>query len=154
MQILFIQKSIAFLLSCGITLLMITSVYNPKLDWHTRLDEAKKEAEGHQKNILMVFSGSDWCKPCIVLKEKVLLDAPFLKYAQDHLVLLNLDFPRKKKNQADADQTEHNELMAEKYNQEGAFPKVLLLNSQGKIIRQINHIVSSSQEFIDKLKQP
>ena len=49
----------------------------------------------------MIFSGSDWCKPCINLKQSILLTDEFAKFSGEEMVLLELDFPYKKKNKLD-----------------------------------------------------
>ena len=55
--------------------------------------------------------------------------------ARENLVLVNADFPRKKKNQLSDLQVKRNEALAEKYNKEGAFPYTLLLNADGKVLK-------------------
>ena len=40
-------------------------------NWKTNFEEAKIEAAKENKNILLVFSGSDWCAPCIKLENVV-----------------------------------------------------------------------------------
>lgn len=59
----------------------------------------------------------------------------FQKMAKDNLVLVNADFPRKKKNQLSPQQVKQNEALAEKYNKEGLFPYTLLLDANGKVIK-------------------
>jgi thioredoxin-related protein len=36
-------------------------------NWLTDFDKAKEQAKKENKSIVMVFSGSDWCAPCIKL---------------------------------------------------------------------------------------
>ncbi len=96
-------------------------------------------AKGAQKEVLIIFSGSDWCKPCIQLKKTILHDEDFINFSEENLVLLELDFPYKKKNKLPKEQREHNEQLAEKYNQEGAFPKVVLLDADEKVIGQVSY---------------
>ena len=78
---------------------------------------------------------ADWCGPCIVLRKEYLESDIFTNYAKDHLVLVNADFPRKKKNLGDSDQIKRNENLAEIYNKNGIFPLTLLLNSDGKVLK-------------------
>lgn len=54
----------------------------------------------------------------------------FRQMAEKELVLVNADFPRKKKNQLPLAQQKLNDDMAEKYNLQGKFPYTLLLRSQ------------------------
>ena len=105
------------------------------LQWGTDMDTAKREAKESHKLILLNFSGSDWCAPCIQTKKEYFESDAFQKMAKDHLVLVNADFPRRKKNQLSEAQTKKNEALAEIYNKEGNFPYTLLLDANGKVLR-------------------
>ena len=74
-------------------------------DWHENFDEALKSAKQEGKPIVLVFSGSDWCAPCIRLKKNILDSEEFKAYAASHYVLYNADFPRKKNNQLSPEKT-------------------------------------------------
>ena len=102
--------------------------------WVTNLEQAEQKAKTDHKFILLNFSGSDWCGPCIRMHKEIFESEDFLKYTNDHLVLLNADFPRMKKNQLPKEQQKLNDLLAEKYNAEGSFPCTILLDSNGKVI--------------------
>ena len=104
-------------------------------EWTTDFTKAKTEASAKSKYILLNFSGSDWCGPCMKLKKEVLDSEEFLKFADDKLVLVRADFPRKKKNQLSSEQTKQNEALAEKYNNEGKFPLTVLVNADGKVVK-------------------
>ncbi|WP_335967287.1 thioredoxin family protein [Galbibacter sp. PAP.153] len=41
---------------------------SPSVNWLTDYPEAKAIAKQEKKNILMYFTGSDWCGPCKMLK--------------------------------------------------------------------------------------
>ena len=106
--------------------------------WFTDFEQSKEAAGVSNKVILMVFSGSDWCKPCIRLDQNVFQDESFRDYAREHLVLLKVDFPRKRENKLENDQRVQNEALAEKYNKTGSFPLVLVLDSTGEVVCAIN----------------
>jgi hypothetical protein len=61
--------------------------------------------------------------------------ASFKSYAAEHLVLLNADFPRNKKNKLTESQLKHNEILADRYNKEGKFPLTLLIDAEGKVLK-------------------
>jgi thioredoxin-related protein len=103
--------------------------------WHYNLDEAKAIAHKEHKYILLIFSGSDWCGPCILLRKEILDDSIFLKMADSSLVLVNADFPRKKKNQLSPQQQSVNDALADRYDSEGQFPRTILLNADGKLLK-------------------
>lgn len=106
--------------------------------WETNFDQAKTEAKTSNKLILLNFSGSDWCGPCIKLKKEVFESEAFMTYAAQHLVLVRADFPRSKKNQLSPQQTTHNESLAERYNPDGQFPLTVLIDASGN---ELNHWV-------------
>ncbi|MCX6211982.1 MAG: thioredoxin family protein [Bacteroidetes bacterium] len=118
-------------------------------DYAQAIDTAKKE----QKFILVNFSGSDWCGPCIRLHKEVFTTEVFLKVAKEKLVLLNADFPRYKKNQLPAAQQKINESLAEQFNNKGIFPLTVLVSTQGKVIRSWEGFPSSIDAFNEDLQQ-
>ena len=103
--------------------------------WWGNFKEAKEIAVKEHKMMLVNFSGSDWCGPCIRLRKEILESSTFEKYANDHLVLVRADFPRQKKNKLSKDQIKMNEELAERYNRDGKFPFTLLVNEDGKVIK-------------------
>jgi len=105
------------------------------ISWSENFEEAKNEAKKSHKLILLNFSGSDWCGPCIRLRKEILQSEVFEGYAKEHLMLVNADFPRQKKNQLPAAQVKLNEALADKYNSEGKFPFTLILDENGKVIK-------------------
>ena len=119
-------------------LTFITLLLFSMADSHWQTDFAKAKAEAAQANklILVNFSGSDWCGPCIKLKRDILNSEGFQQYAAEYLVLVQADFPRLKKNQLSAQQTEHNEKLADKYNSQGKFPFTVLLDANGKKLKE------------------
>ncbi len=104
--------------------------------WELDFNRAKVEAEKSHKLILVSFSGSDWCGPCIKLKKDVFESADFQSFAAERLVLVRADFPRMSKNQLSAEQTSRNEALAEKYNHQGKFPFTVLLDVNGKVLQE------------------
>ena len=134
-------------------LIGILVVFTLTPEWLTNLDSAKETAQKEHKYILLNFSGSDWCAPCIKLKQEVFGNETFENLAQDKLVLLRADFPRQKKNQLSKEQTAHNEMLAEKYNPAGKFPYTVLLSADGKVIKSWDGYVFATQDkFIEELK--
>lgn len=119
--------------------------------WLHNYDDAIKKAKAEHKPILMVFAGSDWCKPCILLRKEVWDTQEFATYAKENLVLLELDFPRFKKNQLPADQVKHNEKLADTYNKEGEFPLVVLTDESGKVISKTGYKAGGPEAYVQHL---
>ena len=67
------------------------------VDWKLNFTEAKVQAESDHKMILLNFSGSDWCGPCIKLKKEVFESSAFQQYASEKLVLVKAVFQDKKR---------------------------------------------------------
>lgn len=111
-------------------------LFSASPQWQLNFEQAKAEAEKSHKLILVNFSGSDWCGPCIKLKKDVFESDAFQALAADRLVLVRADFPRLSKNQLSAQQTAHNEALAEKYNRQGKFPFTVLLDASGKVLQE------------------
>jgi thioredoxin-related protein len=102
--------------------------------WQNDFETAKKMAREQDKLILLNFSGSDWCGPCIRMHREIFGDDQFRRMADSILVMVNADFPRDKKNQLPKKLKTHNEALADKYNPAGKFPFTLLLDAEGRII--------------------
>ena len=121
--------------------------------WETDFEKAKQTARAEHKNILLNFSGSDWCVPCINLKKDIFENNLFEKYANDHLILVNADFPRLKKHRLSVEQQAKNDQLADIYNKDGIFPLTILLSSEGQVLKKwegLPHI--SANEFTDEIK--
>lgn len=121
--------------------------------WFTHFEDAQKVAIEKNRYILVSFSGSDWCAPCIRTKKEIFQSEAFATYSENNLILVNADFPRSKKNQPDAVQLKENEALAEKYNPNGVFPLTILLDPQGKVIRTWEGFPNvSAGEFVNQIK--
>ncbi|TDG34938.1 thioredoxin family protein [Pedobacter changchengzhani] len=103
--------------------------------WLGNFTDAQKEAQTAHKLILINFSGSDWCIPCMRLRKEILESNVFEDYAKDKLILVRADFPRQKKNQLSKEQVKLNENLADKYNKDGKFPFTLLVDENGKVVK-------------------
>lgn len=120
--------------------------------WLGDFNQATREAAKSHKLILINFSGSDWCGPCIRERKEILEKEAFENYAAEHLVLVRADFPRQKKNQLSKEQTKLNEALADKYNPDGKFPYTLLVDEHGKILKQWDGFPDeSSEKFVDQI---
>jgi thioredoxin-related protein len=114
--------------------------------WHYNLEEAKQIAKKEHRHILLNFSGSDWCGPCIRMHDEIFESKAFEELADSQLVLVNADFPRNKKNQLSKRQQQINNAMADLYNSQGKFPFTLLLDSNGKVLKQWDGVPNESPD--------
>jgi thioredoxin-related protein len=118
-----------------VLLISAMMLFTANVTWLGDFSEAKKEAAQNHKLILINFSGSDWCGPCIRLRKEIFESDAFVNYAAGHLVLVRADFPRQKKNQPSKEQVKLNEALADQYNSDGKFPFTLLVDENGKVLR-------------------
>jgi thioredoxin-related protein len=135
-----------------LALLLLSSFTVIDLSWQTDFEKAKQSAHEKHHLILLNFSGSDWCGPCIRLHKEIFDSDGFKKVADNQLELVNADFPRLKKNQLSKDQQQQNDKLADRYNAKGNFPATILLDADGKVIKEWDGFPSHGIEaFIDEL---
>jgi len=121
--------------------------------WVNNLTAAKEQAKKENKLILLNFSGSDWCIPCMRMHTEVFNTEAFEKYASANLVCINADFPRKSKNQLSKEQLKINNALAEQYNTNGNFPFTLLLDSDGNKLKVWDGLYKDGvASFIEEIK--
>lgn len=115
-----------------------------------KLELAKTE----NKNVLLYFSGSDWCAPCVKFKKFIVNTPEFQTFATENLIIYNADFPRLSKNKLAKEVEKENETLADKYNSKGIFPLILLLDIDGNVIKKWEEFPKETvEEFIGKLKK-
>jgi thioredoxin-related protein len=120
-------------------------------EWQTDINVAKEIANKENMPIILVFQGSDWCAPCIKLDREIWSTDTFKKYAKEHYVMLKADFPRRKKNTLSETQTKKNAQLAEKYNKQGFFPFVVVLDSNGKVLGENSYKKTTPENYIKEL---
>jgi thioredoxin-related protein len=140
------MKSTDFLLLA----LFVTTIGTAQ-EWHTDFDTAKELATKENKTIVLVFQGSDCCGPCIKLDRTIWSTEEFKAYAKDHYVMLQADFPRRKKNALSPDQTAANAKLADRYNKNGVFPFVVVLDEDGKTLGETGYKKVTPKEYIETL---
>lgn len=97
--------------------------------WITDMDAAKKQAAEQKKDLMIEFTGSDWCPPCMQLRANVFSKPDFQKEAQKNFVLVELDYPRGKEQSKEMKAA--NEKLAQQYGVRG-FPTVVFADASGK----------------------
>ena len=100
--------------------------------WLTDFENAIKEAKKEDKNVLVYFTGSDWCPPCKMLKTDLFDSVEFKTLSKDY-VLLYVDMPRNK-DLLSPEQMAHNKQVMGKYNKKGVFPLLKIVNAKGNAL--------------------
>jgi protein disulfide-isomerase len=113
----------------------LTSSAFAAADWETDYDKALAKARAENKKVFLDFTGSDWCGPCIELRKRVLSSTDFATYAAKNLVLVEVDYPQRKKQSAEL--KNQNEKLSKQYGiDEKGFPTIVLLDPNGKVMRE------------------
>ena len=140
------KKLICTLALCAIAL----SATAANLEWMTDFPKAQEKAKKEKKWIMMDFTGSDWCPWCIKLEEEILSKPEFVEFAKKHLVMVYVDFPRKK--QLPESQVAANKALSKKYSVKG-FPTLVILNSEGKHAGEMGYMQGGAKPFIAELQK-
>ncbi|WP_378175056.1 thioredoxin family protein [Aquimarina sp. SS2-1] len=120
-------------------------------DWKYDFDEAIALAKEKDQNIILLFTGSDWCPPCIKLERKIFSDPQFIEYANKNFVWVKADFPKRKKNRLSEAQQKKNSVLAERYNKKMVFPVILVIDKEGKVLGATGYRKMSAQRYIKLL---
>lgn len=113
--------------------------------------EAFQLSAQNRKDILLIFSGSDWCIPCIQFEKKILSDTVFQNFAANKLIVLKADFPQRKK--IPVTLKSQYEALAEKYNPNGNFPYIVLVTPDRELLANISYQNQSAIIFVSELKE-
>lgn len=135
-------------------MMIFGAMFSTGTSWLTDFQKAKETATSEHKLVLLNFSGSDWCGPCIRMEKEIFESDQFKKYSDGHLVLVNADFPRLSKHQLSDDQQKKNDALADIYNKQGIFPLTVLLTPDGKVLKKWEGLPKvSPDEFTSQLKE-
>lgn len=121
--------------------------------WLTNFEQAKVIAKQEEKNILLYFTGSDWCSPCKKLKKDLFETEAFQEISGSY-VLVYVDIPRNL-DLLSPDQLSHNKRILSEYNKKGVFPLFKIVNAKGKAMDQYSGYsmsgdVSYHMDFLKK----
>ncbi len=123
-----------------------TSFAKAPKGWETNVEAAIAIAKKENKAVMLEFTGSDWCPPCIIMDKEVFSKKKFFKAASKNYVLVYLDYP-----EGDIKLAEKNEPYMMKYKVQG-FPTVVLLDSKGAVF---SHFMATDnptvESFIERL---
>ena len=132
-------------------LALLFSLHSFAQEWLTNFNTAEELASNSHQSIVLVFQGSDWCAPCIKLNKDIWSTAEFQKLAKNHFIMVKADFPRKKSNQLSKELQAQNAKLAERYNNQGFFPLVVVLDGKGSVLGKMGYEKLSPKAFFNKL---
>ncbi|KGL59801.1 thioredoxin disulfide isomerase [Polaribacter sp. Hel1_33_49] len=96
--------------------------------------EALKKSKREKKPVLIYFTGSDWCGPCKVLDKDLFHTEKFKALAEEDLILLEVDIPRRL-DIISPDRMKENKIIQKKY-RVNSFPTLMIVNHRGKKIAE------------------
>lgn len=94
-----------------------------RADWHDDPEKAFAESKELGLPVYVLFTGSDWCPPCKILETTIHDDSDFKDFADKNLILLVIDFPKRKSQPAKV--KERNSEMASEWGV-GGYPTIFL----------------------------
>ncbi|MEM6749073.1 MAG: thioredoxin family protein [Planctomycetota bacterium] len=119
--------------------------------WTTDFAAAVQEAESEGKDLLLDFTGSDWCGPCIQLDETVFQSDAFLAAAPESFVLVKLDFPSSKPQTPEV--KAQNERLQGEYDVSG-YPTIILADAQGRpYFRDVGYGGQEAEAYLTRLTE-
>ncbi|MBI5801479.1 MAG: thioredoxin family protein [Verrucomicrobia bacterium] len=122
------------LLSLAAALALFQTALASDPSWLTDLPKARSQAKAEGKMVLLDFTGSDFCPPCIRLAKEIFPSKAFTDYAKQRLVLVEVDFPAKKKQSPELKAA--NEALQKEFKVDG-YPTLILLAADGKKLGEV-----------------
>lgn len=128
-----------------------TSAFAGGEGWTHDFAAAKKQAADEKKDLLVDFTGSDWCGWCIKLNEEVFSHDPFKTGVKDKFVLVELDYPKDTSKLSEETQAQNKELQG-KYAIQG-FPTILLCDAEGKPFARTGYQPGGPEKYVAHLDE-
>ncbi|HTO02718.1 MAG TPA: thioredoxin family protein, partial [Opitutus sp.] len=116
--------------------------------WTTDYPAALEQAKADDRRVFLFFTGSDWCSWCKRLNREILSTPEFKKFADDRLVLVELDFPRSKAQPAAV--KAQNTQLAQRFKIR-SYPTIIVLDRSGTKIGQLGYQRGGPAPFIEAL---
>lgn len=117
--------------------------------WLTDLTVVKAKSLEEGKPIFMNFTGSNWCAACIRLDQEIFSNPVFINYANEHLILMKIDFPLGVKQEEYL--VTQNNLLYDLYEIEG-LPTIILIDSEVEIFRDYGYGNEKAENYINRLR--
>ncbi|MGB2085816.1 MAG: thioredoxin family protein [Flavobacteriaceae bacterium] len=145
------KRHLGHLRQCAFLIALLFTQVVLGQNWESDWTNVVAKAQEDQKKILLVFSGSDWCIPCIRLERDLWLNKTFMAFATTDLLLYRADFPKRKKNRLSEELRTQNESLAQLYNPNGYFPWVVVFSPDLKIKGTFTYTKQSVARYIDNI---
>lgn len=121
-------------------------------EWFADFDKAVEAAKAQKKDLLVDFTGSDWCGWCIRLHDEVFSKDEFKAAAPKDFILVALDFPNGEAAKAKVPNPQRNQELAQKYEIRG-FPSILVLDADGTVVAQTGYMPGGPKPYVENLSK-
>jgi thioredoxin-related protein/ribosomal protein S7 len=145
----------AFRVRSLIQFLLLALVANPFVvaddgQWKSDPNVALKSAKEGKKDILLLFTGSDWCPPCQKLEQEVFTDEDFYAEAEGHFEFVKFDFLRNAPLRAEVKKL--NEEWSSKYGVD-SFPTIVLVDTELRPFAFAGYEEGGAENFLGMLEE-
>lgn len=120
--------------------------------WYADFDEAQKAAAEEGKDMLVDFTGSDWCGWCIKLHEEVFDHEEWQKGVAEDYILVALDFPNDPEIKAKVPNPERNQELQQVYGVQG-FPTILLMTNEGEVYGRTGYQAGGPTAYLEHMAE-
>lgn len=114
--------------------------------WTDDFEAAKKQAEAEDKDLFVVFSGTDWCSWCVRLEKDILSKDGVLEKISENFVPVFIDVPQDESRLSELAKTQ-NRPLAERYRIQG-FPTVLLMDPDGIVFARTGYTTPDTDAYL------
>ena len=119
-----------------------------QIQWSTNYQEAVAKAKAEKKNIVLFFTGSDWCGWCKKMENEILMTPDFAKTAGNNFVFVMLDFPMNKTLPSQI--SDQNNDLKQKYGITG-YPTIIVLDSNENFVAETGYRSGGGKAYADYL---
>ncbi len=106
-------------------------------NWNANISTAVKEASQNNKKILLFFTVENQCENCTKLEQNIFKSDDFIAFANENYNLVKIKFGYNSASNLSEEEVKQNLLIVEKYNKDGFFPLVVVLNKEAKKLGNI-----------------
>ncbi len=142
------QRMLSFI---GAYTIGISALFSADESWMTDFEAAKAKAEKENKDLLIDFTGSDWCGWCVKLDKEVFKHDEFKNGVKDKFVLVEIDFPEDKTGMTEATIAQNDKLQ-EEYAVSG-FPTILLTDAKGRPFAKTGYEAGGPEKYVASLDE-
>ena len=126
----------------------VSSAFSAREGWTDDFEAARKRAATEGKDLLIDFTGSDWCSWCVKLRKEV-FEQPGFAAAREKFILVELDYPEDKSRVTEAVALQNADLL-KKYPITG-YPTILLCDADGRPYAATGYQAGGPAEYLPHL---